>query len=631
LGKVNEGRVIMNESQSPGVPRDSGLWNRYLPVLLAIGAGTAFSIAAFLAVRWWEWRDINAAFRALAEERAYAVKSAFETELAMLELVRTSLMTDGRVEKNEFRELLVPFHEHDESIEAVEWLPRVLNGDRQEFEVAAQRNGFEKFQITEADKSGKVVPAQERNEYFPIYFCGPRPLNKAVIGYDVGSEPIRAETLYEARDTGEAVASGRIKFIQDSANSGGFLVCLPLYARDQPVKTVADRRKHLLGFIMGVFRPSDMLTAAVRGLTPEGIDVCLYDSSNTAAGQPIDFHASRARDGRHAPLDRSKLNDSNEMQYHVKLDVAGRPWMVACLPAPQFETSRKAWWPWGVIAFGMAFTFALAIYLSLSIRHRTYLEDKVREQTTDIRRTQEEVIYRLITAAQWSDEETGMHIRRTGLLSEVLARAASWYGDDLETIRQAAPLHDIGKIGIPDTILRKPGKLTPEEFEVMKTHTRIGADILAGSNVPMLQMAREIALNHHERWDGKGYPRGLAGKAIPESARVVAIVDVYDALSHDRVYRPALPEAEVLAIMQQGSGTQFDPLLMTHFFLHLSEIRRIAKEHPDDIRDGDLVHGWGRSYPTLIATPPQNGNRRHPEQAAEKPVAEQPAGTPETA
>jgi HD-GYP domain-containing protein (c-di-GMP phosphodiesterase class II) len=623
----------MNESQTPAVSQDSGLWNRYLPVVLAIFAGTAFSIAAFLAVRWWEWRDIGAAFRALAEERAYAVKSTFETELGMLDLVRTSLMTDGRVEKKEFHELLAPFHSRNESIEAVEWLPRVLGSERQEFEAAAQRNGFDKFQITEADKSGKIVPAQERNEYFPIYFCGPPSLNKAIVGYDVASEPTRAETLYEARDTGEPVASGRIKFVQDAANASGFLVCLPLYERDQPAKTVADRRKHLLGFIMGIFRPSDMLNAAIKGLTPEGIDICLYDSSSAAARQPIDFHASRARNERSKPIDRSRLSDANELLYHIKLDVAGRPWIVTCLPTADFASSRRAWWPWGVVGFGMAFTFALAVYLTLSIRYRTSLEDKVREQTADIRRTQEEVIYRLITAAQWSDEETGMHIRRTGLLSEVLARATSWYGDDLETIRQAAPLHDIGKIGIPDTILRKPGKLTPEEFEVMKTHTRIGADILAGSNVPMLQMAREIALNHHERWDGKGYPRGIAGKAIPESARIVTIVDVYDALSHDRVYRPALPEAEVLAIMQQGSGTQFDPLLMTHFFLHLSEIRRISKEHPDDIRDGDLVHGWGRAYPNLAVTQPLNGNR-HPEKAEkakEELPAEQPAGATETA
>jgi CHASE1-domain containing sensor protein len=617
----------MNERPTVAASRVSNLWNHYLPVVLAIIVGTVFSLVAFLTVRWWETRDIAASFQGLAEERASAVKGTFEAEIGMLDTLRTSLMIDGRIEKNEFGEMLAPFHKYDLCIEAVEWVPRVLNGDREKFEAEARENGFDGFRITEKDPKGGVVPAKEREEYFPIYFAGPPPVNKAAEGYDVGSESLRFQSLCEARDSGKAVASGRITFVQDPSKSGGFLVSLPIYEKGKPAKTVADRRKHLLGFIMGVFRPSDMLNAATKRLTPAGIDVCLYDPTSLADGQPIDFHTSRARDDWTKTIDPTRLDDPSGMNYRVKLDVAGRPWTVACLPTIQFDASRRAWWPWAVLAAGLVFTLTLAIYLTLSVNHKAYLEEKVREQTADIRRAQEEVTYRLISAAQWSDEETGMHIRRTGLLSEVLARAASWYGDDLEVVRQAAPLHDIGKIGIPDAILRKPGKLTHEEFEVMKTHTRIGADILAGSNAPMLQMAREIALNHHERWDGKGYPRGLAGKAIPESARIVAIVDVYDALTHDRVYRPALPENEVLAIMQQGAGTQFDPLLMTLFFLHLSEIRRIAKEYPDESRGGGMVHGWGNLYPTVEEAGGQSKTAENADRPAEETVPEQLAGT----
>ena len=128
------------------------------------------------------------------------------------------------------------------------------------------------------------------------------------------------------------------------------------------------------------------------------------------------------------------------------------------------------------------------------------------------------MICRLVTAFQWCDGETAMHVRRVGALSQALALASDWMGNDAEAIRQAASMHDVGKIGIPDAILQKPGKLTPQEFEVMKTHTVIGADIFAGSKVPMLQMARDIAFCHHERWDGKGYPRGLSGTEIPECA-----------------------------------------------------------------------------------------------------------------
>lgn len=209
------------------------------------------------------------------------------------------------------------------------------------------------------------------------------------------------------------------------------------------------------------------------------------------------------------------------------------------------------------------------------------LEQKVLEQTREIRAAHEETIHRLVNATMCRDEETGAHIRRTGLFSEVLALAAGWSTSAAEQIRLAAPMHDVGKLGIPDVILRKPGKLTPAEFEFMKQHTVIGARILEGSSSEFLQMACEIALNHHERWDGKGYPAGRAGEAIPECARILSIVDVYDALTHDRVYRPALPRDEALQLMQQGQGTQFDPTLLTTFFTVLEEIDEIAARNPD--------------------------------------------------
>ena len=216
-------------------------------------------------------------------------------------------------------------------------------------------------------------------------------------------------------------------------------------------------------------------------------------------------------------------------------------------------------------------------------------EQRVREQTVSIRRAHEETVHRLVSASMWRDEETGMHIRRTGLLSELLAKAAGWSSAEAEQIRLAAPMHDVGKIGIPDAILCKAGKLSADEFEIIKRHTLIGAEMLAGSGAPMLQMAETIALNHHERWDGEGYPAGLARHAIPESARIVSIVDVYDALTHDRVYRPALPQEEALQIMQQGAGTQFDPLLLAAFFSQFSEISRVALENPDEAAAAEFV------------------------------------------
>jgi putative two-component system response regulator len=213
--------------------------------------------------------------------------------------------------------------------------------------------------------------------------------------------------------------------------------------------------------------------------------------------------------------------------------------------------------------------------------HLLHLEDRVREQTVALRHSQEELIHRLMSATQYRDEETGAHIRRTGKYSEVLATAAGWSDAAIECIRMAAPMHDLGKVGIADAILQRAGPLTTAEFEIMKTHTRIGADILAGSSNPVLRMAHEIALTHHERWDGSGYPGGLSGELIPEAARIVSIVDVYDALTHDRVYRAALGEAEAREVLRGGRGSQFDPRLLDIFFQQLPQIDKVSRDYPD--------------------------------------------------
>jgi HD-GYP domain-containing protein (c-di-GMP phosphodiesterase class II) len=148
-------------------------------------------------------------------------------------------------------------------------------------------------------------------------------------------------------------------------------------------------------------------------------------------------------------------------------------------------------------------------------------------------------------------------------------------------IRVAAPMHDIGKIGIPDAILLKPGRLTQDEFRIMRQHTVIGARMLGGSDIPLLNMAREIALFHHEKWDGSGYPNGLKRGEIPIAARIVAIVDVYDAMVHRRVYKTAIPEIEVLDTMARAAGHHFDPVLFDVFTGILPLIRQIREAVPE--------------------------------------------------
>lgn len=214
-------------------------------------------------------------------------------------------------------------------------------------------------------------------------------------------------------------------------------------------------------------------------------------------------------------------------------------------------------------------------------QNRARIESALREQMEATQHAHEATVNHLVTASMYRDEETGAHIKRTGLYCELFARSLGWSESDVDTIRLAAPMHDVGKIGIPDSILQKAGRLTGSEFEIMKTHTVIGANMLSDQRSPLLKMAHIIAMYHHERWDGTGYPYGLAGEEIPECARIMTIVDVYDALSHARVYRPAFKEAEVLQVLQGGSGTHFEPRLLKAFFLLLPEMARIAQENAD--------------------------------------------------
>jgi putative two-component system response regulator len=191
------------------------------------------------------------------------------------------------------------------------------------------------------------------------------------------------------------------------------------------------------------------------------------------------------------------------------------------------------------------------------------LDNKVRERTRELEEAQMEILERLAQAAEFRDDMTGQHTRRVGHWSALLAAELGMPSEAVDFLRKSAPLHDVGKIAIADSILLKAGKLTPEEFEVMKTHAAVGARLLARGHSDLVRIAENIARTHHERWDGTGYPQGLAGEAIPIEGRIVSVVDVFDALTHERPYKPAWPVREAVAEIEQQSGRQFDPYVVT--------------------------------------------------------------------
>lgn len=227
--------------------------------------------------------------------------------------------------------------------------------------------------------------------------------------------------------------------------------------------------------------------------------------------------------------------------------------------------------------------------LELDYRDReAILARRVQEQTLQIKQSRDEVALRLISASEHRDNETGAHVRRIGLYAAELGRLLGWDEDRVETVRAAAPMHDIGKIGVPDRILQKDGRLTEEEWIIMKTHTAMGANILKDSAVPFIQMGARIAACHHEKWDGTGYPLGLKGEEIPIEARITCLVDIYDALIHRRVYKVPWNEPEVLAYIRENSGKLFDPALTRVFFDNFEKFREITLLHPDRFAEPEL-------------------------------------------
>ena len=225
-----------------------------------------------------------------------------------------------------------------------------------------------------------------------------------------------------------------------------------------------------------------------------------------------------------------------------------------------------------------------------------YLQSEVAKRTAEVQAIQDVTIMAMASLAETRDNETGAHIRRTQLYVRRLAeqlkghpRFAGFLTDrSIELLYKSAPLHDIGKVGIPDNILLKPGKLTAEEFEVMKNHTTLGHTAIAeaeqrlGMQVDFLTLAKEIALSHQEKWDGSGYPQGLAGDAIPLSARLMALADVYDALISRRVYKPAFTHEEALRIVLEGRDKHFDPDIVDAFSAVAEDFRAIAAAHRDE-------------------------------------------------
>ncbi len=211
-----------------------------------------------------------------------------------------------------------------------------------------------------------------------------------------------------------------------------------------------------------------------------------------------------------------------------------------------------------------------------------HLANEVAERTREIRDRERELIYRISRAAEFRDPETGAHIQRMAHYSEIIARGLDLDSATCNLILRAAPMHDVGKIGIRDHILLKPGRLTPQEFEIMKQHATLGYELLKDSGSEILQAGAEIALAHHEKYDGSGYPRGLKGSAIPLFGRIVAVADVFDALTSERPYKKAWSLDDAMRFLEDGRGSHFDPLCVEAFLAGWEDVLEVRQRFRDE-------------------------------------------------
>jgi len=345
-----------------------------VPILLTLIIGLALSIGAFFFGRNLEYYKTKANFQQTARLRAAHLAEGIESKLHTLTAISSFYAASKEVDRLEFRTFVEPFLSIHPGIQALEWVPRIPDDQRALYEKAAQQDGLPDFQINERKSQGVMERAEEREEYFPVYFVEPLKGNEASVGFDLASNPTRLEALNRSRDTSKMLSTARITLVQETGKQFGFLVFQPVYAQGVSLETVRDRRERLKGFALGVFRIDDIMKSSLDHLGLTDIDMRLYDLDAPEGKRFLHaYHSHQASEVSHQIS--KKVEDSTGLQYVKTIDVAGRTWKILCQATPAFVSSGKTWLPWGVLAGGLLITFLLTFHL-LSLTKRNILISK---------------------------------------------------------------------------------------------------------------------------------------------------------------------------------------------------------------------------------------------------------------
>ncbi|MCH8226781.1 MAG: CHASE domain-containing protein, partial [Chloroflexi bacterium] len=358
----------------------------YARVLLAAAMGIALSVGAFILLLNVERHDIEEVFERTARDRALALESSIAGNVETLEDVQSLYKASETVDRHEFRAFIEHELEESPGIQALEWIPRVPASERATYEEAARKDGFTDFRIVEREAQGTMVPAELREEYFPVFYVEPYEGNEAALGFDLASNPIRLEALNKSRDTGQGVATARITLVQETSDQFGFLVFQPIYRKGFPAETLDQKRENLAGFALGVFRITDMIDkslAATRERTGgPGLDIQLYDRSAPQEQQLLFATYTVSDTARPAP---------SRLSFAETFDVAGRTWELILTSPGAGLSVWSIWQPWASLAGGLLFTGLFSAYFMAAARRAAAVERLVATRTVELSKSNQQL------------------------------------------------------------------------------------------------------------------------------------------------------------------------------------------------------------------------------------------------
>jgi PAS domain S-box-containing protein len=419
--------------------RDLRRKKHYIALAVIIITGLTISLISFVIILGIEQQRVRELFERVADERFAAFQREIESDLQVLESVKVYYTIHQANHRSEFHKLVNPLLLRHPSIQALEWIPRITDSQRAIYEARAKEDGFRNFQISNRKNQGVMVRSPRRSEYYPVYFVEPYKGNEIALGFDLASNATRKESLERAGDTGQMVATRRIKLVQETSGQFGFLVFEPIYEKDSRSDTIPERRNNLKGFALGVFRIGDILEKSLTYLMPVNINIYLYEASILDDDHFLYFSQTRSQ-GEHQLNDQKAAREKG-FEYRKSIDVAGQKWLVLYETGPNYIRQNIRPVPWVILAGGLLFTAGLSVYLLVNLRHSEKLSianEQLRVEALERRQAEEALKKSNVSLAE------AQRIAHIGNLEWNIQTNETYWSDELHRIFGTTPKTFIG-------------------------------------------------------------------------------------------------------------------------------------------------------------------------------------------